>query len=79
MLDIRNTHEKIFWTHQIPTRNYSEPTKYLREKLSDPRNTHQKDFGLTKARLQGGKRPTRPTMARDLRNLARSIRSFTNP
>ena len=47
--DSRNTHEEIFWTHEIPTRKNFRPTKY--------------------PRWQDGTRPTRPTIARDPRNL----------
>ena len=53
ILDSRNTHEKIFWTHEIPTRKYFEPTKYPRENILDSRSTHEKKFWtheiLTKA------------------------------
>ena len=46
------------------------------EKILDSRNTHEKKFGTheipTKARWHDGTRPTRPTMVRDLRNLAHS-------
>ena len=30
-----------FWTHEIPTRNDFGLTKYPREKLLDPKNTHE--------------------------------------
>ena len=66
-LDPRNTLEKKFGTHEIPTRKYLEPTK----------NTHVKKFSTheipTKARWHGGTRPTRPTMARDPRTSAHSL------
>ena len=39
------THERKFWTHEIPKRKNPEPTKYSREKTLDPRNTHEKNFG----------------------------------
>ena len=63
--------------------------KYPREKLLDPRNTHEKKIetheiptkkilGPTKGRWHGGTRPTRPTMARDPRNLAHSILNTVN-
>ena len=46
---------KNFWTHQQPTIKKFEPpntqelpTNYPREKISNPRNTHKEDFGLTK-------------------------------
>ena len=65
MLDPRNTHKKIFG----PARKYFGPTKYPRENILNLRNTHdkkfrtheittRKNFGLTKARWHGGKRPT---------------------
>ena len=58
--------------------------KYPREKLSDSRNTHEKkcwihempsrkNLGPMKGRYHHGMRPTRPTMARELRNLADSV------
>ena len=56
----RHTHKEKIRNHEIPKRKYFEPTKYSREKILDPRNTHE------------GTRPTRPTMARDPRNLAHS-------
>ena len=62
------------------------PTKYPREKIEDPRNTHEKKFGTHKistrknsgptnyARRHDGTRPpTRTTMARDPLNLAHSL------
>ena len=33
-----------FWTHEIPTRKNVGPTKYPREKMLDPLNTHEKTF-----------------------------------
>ena len=30
-----------FWTHEIPTRKKFRPTKYPREKILDPLNTHE--------------------------------------
>ena len=35
------TRERKFCTHEIPTREYFVPTKYPREKILDPRNTHE--------------------------------------
>ena len=46
ILDPRNTHERKFDTHEIPTRKNFGTLKYPREKSSNP----QKNFGLTKAR-----------------------------
>ena len=43
-LDPRNTHEKKFGTHEIPTANDFGPTKYPREKIWNTRNTHGKLF-----------------------------------
>ena len=42
------THEKKFWTHEIPTRKNLGPTNYPRKKVWDPRNTHEKKLGPTK-------------------------------
>ena len=65
-------YEKKFWTHEIaqekhldsrskiPTRKDFEPTKYPREKISDPRR-------------HDGTRPARATIVRDPRNLAHSF------
>ena len=36
------THERKFWTHEIPTRKNLGPAKYPRGKTLDPRNTHEK-------------------------------------
>ena len=40
------THGRKFWTHEIPTRKYFGPTKYAREKILDPRNTHDGRMAL---------------------------------
>ena len=53
-------------THKIPTRKIFGPTKYPREKVLDPRNTHEKKFRAHYIL-------TRPTMTRDPLNLAHSI------
>ena len=37
ILDPQNTHERKFWTHEIPRRKNLRPTKYPREEFSDPR------------------------------------------
>ena len=50
--------------HEIPTRKKFGPT-----------NTHEKNFRPTNARWHNGIKPTRPTIARDLRNLAHSDRN----
>ena len=82
---LRNIHEKKIldprkyprektWTHEIPTKKSFKPTKYPREKTLDPRNTHEKYYETTKARWHDGTKPTRPTMAREPQNLARSIK-----
>ena len=74
ILDSRNTYEKKFETHEIPTRKSLRFRKYPRENNWDPRNnqekiteTHEiptgKIFGPMKARWHGGTRPTRPTLA----------------
>ena len=71
------THERKFWTHEIPTRKNFGPTKHPRKKIWDTRNIHERIFWtheiLTKARREDGTRHTRPTMARELRNLAHSF------
>ena len=74
------THERKFWTHEIRT-----------EKIWNPQNTHEKIFKShkihtwkkfssheipSKAGWHHGTRPTRPTMARDPRNLAHSFKSY---
>ena len=41
-LDVQNTHEKKFWTHEKPARKIFESTKYPRQKILDPRNIHEK-------------------------------------
>ena len=40
-LDSRNTHQKKFRTHEIPTRKISDP-RITTRKILDPRNTHEK-------------------------------------
>ena len=42
------THERKFWTHEIPTRKNLGPTKYPKEKIWDSPNTHGKKFRPTK-------------------------------
>ena len=82
----RNTRERKILTHEIPTTKHFGPTnthqKILdpqnpKRKISDPRNTHEKNFWTheipTKSRWHDGTKPTRPTIARDPRNLAHSI------
>ena len=67
ILDTRNTHEKKFETHEIPTRKKLGHTIYPREKIWDLRNTHKKNFRThedTMARwyetheTHNGRRPT---------------------
>ena len=55
--------------HEIPTRKKFGPTN-THEKIWGPRNTHEKNFRPTNARWHNGIKPTRPTIARDLRNSA---------
>ena len=71
-LDPRNTHEKKFWTHEILARKNLDPRNTLEQKFRTHEIPMRKNFGPTKARWQHGTRPTRPTMARDSRNLAHS-------
>ena len=70
ILDPRKTHERKLWNHEILTRKNLEPTKYLRENILKSRNIHEKNIQAhekpTKAQWHDG---TRPTMARDPRNL----------
>ena len=66
----QNIHEKKFWTHKIPTGKNFRRTKYPWEKISDPQKTHEKKFRTRKVRWYDG---TRPTMARNPRNLAHSF------
>ena len=84
ILDPRNSHEKKIWTHEIPTKNNFRPTKYPGEEIWNPRNTCEKkhwtheistrkNYGTTKAWWYDG---TRPTMARDPRNLAHSVPEY---
>ena len=63
-----NTHpQENFRPHQIPTRKNFGPTKYPRENILDPRNTHEKKLWAqeipTKARWHDSTKSTRPTMA----------------
>ena len=41
IFDPRNTHEKIFWTHEIPARKSFGHMKYQRDNILDPRKTHE--------------------------------------
>ena len=71
----RNIHEENVCTRSVPTRKSYGPTKFLREEILDP-TKYVKNFWThelpTKVRRYDISRPTRPTMARDLRNLADS-------
>ena len=81
------THEIPTTKHFGPTKCLREKIcsqEILSRKISTPRNTHEKklwtheiptkkNFHYTKARLHDGTRPTRPTMACDQVNLARSF------
>ena len=58
----RNTHEKKkSWTHETPTIKNLGLKKYKRDKISDPRNTRQKEFWthriLTRKSLGSSKYP----------------------
>ena len=70
------------WTPKIPTRKSFGPTKHLREKILDLRNTHEKKFEThetpTKARWHDATRPMRPTMLREPLNLAHSFQKKLN-
>ena len=37
ILDPQNTHEKKYWTHEIPTTRNIGPTKYPRQEILDPK------------------------------------------
>ena len=41
-MDPPKAHEQKFRTHEIPTRKHFGPTKNLREKASEPRNSQKK-------------------------------------
>ena len=69
ILDPRKTHEKTFWTHEIPTRNFLGP-RNTHEKLFFFQGIPSQNYGPTKVQWHGSTRPTRPTMARDPRNFA---------
>ena len=83
ILDQRNTHEKKFRTHEIPTGKKLRPTKYPRQKFETHKIPTGKYFGPTKyprgkfsdQRRHDGTRYTRTTMAQDSRNLAHSRNS----
>ena len=61
--DSRNTNEKNFRTHEIPTKKTFGPTKYPREKIWEPRNIREKILSNreipTKAQWHDGTRPTK--------------------
>ena len=59
-LDPQNTHEKNYWTHQIPTRKTFQTKKYPREKLLTQEVPTRRKLGPTKVRWYNGTRPTRP-------------------
>ena len=71
------THENQNWTNEISKRKSVGPTKYPRERDSNPRNTYEKkisgsqkdDDTIARARSR------RPTMVRNSRNLAHSSTS----
>ena len=83
ILNPRNTHDEKSWTHEIQPRKNRGHTK-ASKKLGTTKYTHEKifwtheiptrkSFEPTKyPRRHHGTRPTRPTMARDPRNLAHS-------
>ena len=52
-------HDNKFWIHNIPTRKSLGPSKCPREKIWDPRNTHEEKF-----------RTYEEAVAREPRNLA---------
>ena len=78
ILDPPNTHENKFQTLETPTRKNFGHTKYPQENILDPRYTHEKKFWTqeipTKGRWHDSTKPTRPTIARDPRNLANSLK-----
>ena len=80
-LDSQNTHQKIYWTHEIPTRKILDLRNTRKKKIYTQEIPTRKNFGPTKARWYDGTRPMRPTMASGPRNLAHSVlnnqQSFT--
>ena len=48
-----------FWAHEIPTRINLWPTKYPREKILDPRNTHKKKYWTHEIPTRKNLRPTK--------------------
>ena len=71
ILNPQNALEQKFWTHEMPTRKNFGPTKYLREKISDPRNTHHKKFSHIGMMARD---PREPRQCLDPRNLALSLK-----
>ena len=62
---LRNSHKKDF-----------EYTKHPREKISNPRNTYDKNVPTKYRRKHNGTIPMRLTMAHDARNLAHPIKRY---
>ena len=62
-LDRQNTHEKKFRTYKITARKKISPTKYLRENILYPRNSHEKKISdprnIHEDKLPTHKIPTR--------------------
>ena len=64
-----------FWTLEIPTRKNLEPTKYLPEKIWDPRNTHEKNFRTNEGTAARWYKTYETQDGTDPRNLAHSVLS----
>ena len=64
-----------FWTLEMPTRKNLEPTKYLPEKIWDPRNTHEKNFRTNEGTTARWSKTYETQDGTDPRNLAHSVLS----
>ena len=75
---LRNFHGKDFRPMKILTRKNLDPRNTNEKKFQTHEIPTRKNYGPTKARWHDSMRPTRPTMARDPRNLAHSINDILN-
>ena len=73
-MDLSNTDDKKFRNHEILTTENFGPVKYTREKILDPRKTHEKTFGFKKERWHNAAIPTSLAIAPDPRNLEHSLK-----
>lgn len=74
------THENQNWTNEISKRKSVGPTKYPRERDSNPRNTYEKKISGSQKDddMIARARSRRPTMVRNSRNLAHSSTILKN-